>query len=105
MLIFGADARLPAGIMFGAVFSVCKTAAYGWIPVRLAQGETLRRFRALMLGVGTQLITAVVLVAAVRIDTRLFFSVAAGMAVTTAVIMVNAVSEKLGWTRNRWGEG
>lgn len=100
----GPDLYFMAGVMAGSLLSVYKAALYGIIPVLLAQNARGKQIRALLFGIFSQIITIVLLLAAVKINVRLFFGVSTGLIAMVIVVCVNAFTEKWGVTHNQWGE-
>lgn len=97
----GGRPLLPLGIMAGGLISVYKIRLYESILTALAQDKP-SFVKSLVIFMFIMFLSFAVLLAAVKLDVRLFFGVAAGLASTAAVICANALTETVGLTHNNW---
>lgn len=102
--IFERSPLIPTGIIIGGLISVYKIRLYTVFLSYFIQNKNRTFSKSLFLNLFSQVLSLTVLVVAVKYNTSFFFSIAAGLLITAAVICVNGVTEKLGITHNKWGE-
>ena len=100
--VFGRTALAPLGVMTGCFTAVLKTRLQEILLRGVAAGEAmggkLRVFALL-----SPLAAFAVLLIGMLVDIRLFAGLAIGFLSLPVFIMVNAFTEKIGLTKNRWG--
>lgn len=91
LIVIGFDSFLMIGLLTGSLISIGKNTLYGMVPLWLAQQEHKISFRALSLGLLSQMITIALLLAAVIINERLFYGAAAGLITSPVSACVAAI--------------
>lgn len=94
---------LPFGVLLGAFVAVYKIRLSSIFLLAAAASEGAGA-KGTLVQLLSQMMAFALLLLAALLDTHLFFGVAAGLLLVPAVICINAVTEKLGLTHNRWGE-
>ena len=100
-IVRGWDSLIIAGIISGAAFAVYKITL---------NNKNLRAMCALekrcspLFFITSQMVCFAFLLVSILIDIRLFAGVTAGFLLMPAVICLNGITEKIGFTRNAWGE-
>lgn len=94
--------RIPVGILLGGLVSIYKTRLFGRFLDSLVTAEMKSGTKPVLFQLLSQLLMLVLLIISVLTDLRLFIGVAAGLLLVPAVIFINAVTEKIGITRNVW---
>jgi len=97
----GWDLFAVAGIVSGAAFAVYKVVLNKRNLVSMC---ALGRSSAPFFLIASQAAGFAFLLISILIDTRLFIGVTAGFLLMPAVICLNGITEKIGLTRNGWGE-
>ena len=100
-IVRGWDFFIAAGIISGAAFTIYKIILNNKSLVSMC---TLGRRRAPLFFITSQMACFVFLLISVLIDVRLFAGATAGFLLMPAVICINGLTEKTGFTRNGWGE-
>lgn len=102
LLIFGGVYKAVAGIGIGAVLSLCR--------IRLlersigAEPDGGKKKSAVLASGLWFILLFSLLMTSVNVDAGLFLGIAGGLLILPFIIMANAVTEKLGITRNAWGD-
>jgi len=96
------NAAIPVGIIIGSLLSVYKVRLFS-ITLNVLKGNSKQAsIMAAFQSVFTQALTLAVLATAAIFSLPLFFSAAAGLLATAAVIIINALTELIGITHNNW---
>ncbi|GHU80149.1 hypothetical protein FACS1894191_4680 [Clostridia bacterium] len=98
----GAALSVP-GIILGDSLALYRIRRYGLYLGGLA-AEGSSRAKPVLRQLFSQLLPFAALAAAMVTDVWLFAGVAAGILLVPLVICINAVTEKIGLTHNRWGD-
>ena len=100
-VVRGPDFFIAAGIWSGAAFAIYKIILNNKSLLSMC---ALGRGRTSLFLITSQISCFAFLLISILIDVRLFAGVTGGFLLMPAVICVNGVTEKIGLTRNGWGE-
>jgi len=100
-VVRGWDFLITAGIISGAVFAIYRIILNNKNLLSMCE---LGRRRTPLFFIASQLACFVLLLISILIDIRLFAGMTAGFLLMPAVICLNGITEKIGLTRNGWGE-
>ena len=97
----GPDFFIAAGIFFGVALGIYKIIQN---KKNLLTMCALGKSRSSFFFIASQAAFFVLLLVSVLIDVRLFAGMTAGFLLMPAAICLNGITEKIGLTRNGWGE-
>ncbi len=101
-VIFDQRILIPVGILLGSLLAVRKIGTYR--KMLDTMGQPARKTSGLMLLLGSlyAALPLLILVVAVIIDKWFFMGVTAGLLTSSTVIIINAITEQIGITHNKW---
>lgn len=102
-VILTRDAGFGAGLLLGAFLGVYKLRVSRQL-LAASVAASSPRARTLVLQMLSQLLVFALLLLTILVDFALFGGFALGVLLLPLVICINAVSERLGLSKNQWGE-